>query len=176
MKKRAKKTVLTNISDERMNEALSAYAKADAQIAKINADLDVKITKLRDEKADDLAKLAADKNESFDLVQAYALENKETQFSKKKSLDLSHGVIGFRIGTPKLKNKKGFTWAAVTNMLKEFLPAYVRTVEEPAKDKLLADRNDDIVAPLLIKCGVEVVQDETFYIELKKETAVNECN
>lgn len=159
MAKRVKKTVLTNISESQMNEALTAYAKADASIVRINADLDVKFTKLRDEKT-----------EAFDLVQAFALENKETQFSKKKSLELSHGVIGFRIGTPKLKNKKGFTWAAVTNLLKEFLPGCVRTVDEPAKDKLLADRNDEVVAPLLEKVGVEVVQDEAFYIELKKET------
>lgn len=173
MAKRVKKTVLTNISESQMNEALTAYAKADAQIVKINADLDVKFTKLRDEKADALAKLEIEKSEAFDLVQAFALENKETQFSKKKSLELSHGVIGFRIGTPKLKNKKGFTWAAVTNLLKEFLPGYVRTVDEPAKDKLLADRNDEAVAPLLEKVGVEVVQDEAFYIELKKEVSEN---
>ncbi|MBF0576624.1 host-nuclease inhibitor Gam family protein [Dysgonomonas sp. GY617] len=170
MAKREKKTVLTNISDAQMNEALTVYAKADAQIVKITADLDLAFTKLRDAKADELAKLDAQKSEAFDLVQAYAMENKENQFSKKKSLELTHGVIGFRIGTPKLKNKKGFTWAAVTNLLKEFLPAYVRTVDEPAKDKLLADRNDEAVAPLLKKVGVEVVQDEAFYIELKKET------
>lgn len=173
MAKRVKKTVLTNISESQMNEALTAYAKADASIVKINADLDVKFTKLRDEKADELAKLETEKSEAFDLVQAFALENKDTQFSKKKSLELSHGVIGFRIGTPKLKNKKGFTWAAVINLLKEFLPGYVRTVDEPAKDKLLADRNDEAVAPLLEKVGVEVVQDESFYIELKKEVSEN---
>lgn len=169
MAKRVKKTILTNISDEKMNEALAIYAKSHAQIAKINADLDVKFTKLRDEKADELIKLETEMSEAYDLVQAYALENKDTSFLKKKSMELSHGVIGFRTGTPKLKNKKGFTWAAVTNLLKEFLPAYVRSVDEPAKDKLLADRNDEAVAPLLEKVGVEVVQDETFYIELKKE-------
>ena len=173
MAKRTKKTVLTNISESQMNEALTAYAKADALVVKINADLDVQFTKLRDAKAEELARLETEKNDAFDLIQAYALENKETQFSKKKSLELSHGVIGFRIGTPKLKNRKGFTWAAVTNLLKEFLPAYIRTVDEPAKDKLLADRNDDAVAPLLEKVGVEVVQDEAFYIELKKETNEN---
>lgn len=170
MAKRVRKTILTNISESQMNEAFTTYAKADASIVKINADLDVKFTKLRNEKADELARLEAEKNEAFDLVQAFALENKETHFSKRKSLELSHGIIGFRIGTPKLKNKKGFTWAAVTNLLKEFLPDYIRTVDEPAKDKLLADRNDEAVAPLLEKVGVEVVQDEAFYIELKKET------
>jgi hypothetical protein len=45
----------------------------------------------------------------------------------------------------------------------------VRTVEEPAKDKLLANREDEEVAAMLPKVGVAVVQDETFYVEPKKE-------
>ena len=93
-------------------------------------------------------------------------------FDKKKSLDMAHGILGFRTGTPKLKTLKGFTWPAVTNMLKQFLPAYVRTVDEPAKDKLLADRDAPEVNKFFTKDGIgcEVVQDETFFVELKKET------
>jgi phage host-nuclease inhibitor protein Gam len=81
----------------------------------------------------------------------------------------SETTIGFRTGTPKLKTLKGFTWGAVTNLLKEFLPAYVRTSEEPAKDKLLADREDEVVSALFPKVGISVTQDETFYVEPKKE-------
>jgi phage host-nuclease inhibitor protein Gam len=88
---------------------------------------------------------------------------------KKKSVDGSHGTIGFRTGTPKLKMLKGFTWNAVTNLLGEFLPGYVRTTTEAAKDKLLADRNNPEVAELFPKVGISVVQDEAFFVELKKE-------
>ena len=80
-----------------------------------------------------------------------------------------HGVIGFRTGTPKLKTLKGFTWGAVTNLLKEFLPAYVRVTEEPAKDKLLADRDNEEVSGMFTRVGIAVAQDETFYVEPKKE-------
>jgi hypothetical protein len=52
--------------------------------------------------------------------------------------------------------------------LKEKLPAYIRTVEEPAKDLLLADRLKENVAPILVEIGVQAVQDELFYIETKK--------
>ena len=51
--------------------------------------------------------------------------------------------------------------------LKEKLPGYVRSVDEPAKDLLLADRNKENVAPLLMELGIQVVQDELFYIERK---------
>lgn len=173
MAKRVKKTVLTNISESQMNEALTAYAKADASIVKINADLDVMFTKLRDEKADELAKLEAEKSEAFDLVQAYALENKETQFSKKKSVELTHGTIGFRMGTPKIKTLKGFTQKAVAKLLEKLAPEYVRKTIELDKEKLIADRDKEGMAAKMKDYGVEVVQDESFYIELKKEVSEN---
>lgn len=171
MAKRVKKTVLTNISDEKMNEALAAYAKADASITKINADLDVKFTKLRDEKADELSKLETDKSEAFDLVQAYAMENKDTRFSKKKSLELTHGIIGFRLGTPKIKTLKGFTQKAVAKLLEKLNPEYIRKSVELDKEKLIADRDKEGMAERMRDYGVEVVQEEAFYIELKKETS-----
>jgi len=104
-----------------------------------------------------------------EVMQAFAVENKDELFAKRKSIESVHGTIGFRTGTPKLKTLKGFTWGAVTNLLKEFLPSYVRISEEPAKDKLLADREDEEVAALFPKVGISVTQDETFYVEPKKE-------
>ncbi len=89
---------------------------------------------------------------------------------EKKSLESAHGIIGFRTGNPKLKNMKGFTWAAVTNLCKEFLPQYIRTTEELAKDKLLADRDITEVAAMFSTIGVQVVQEESFYVEPKKES------
>lgn len=52
--------------------------------------------------------------------------------------------------------------------MKTTLPDYVRTTEEPAKDMLLADRHKEHVATRLIDLGIEVVQDELFYIEAGK--------
>ena len=86
-------------------------------------------------------------------------------------MDLVHGIIGFRTGTPKLKLRKGFTWPSVVNLLKEFLPAYIRTTEEPAKDRLLADRDVPEVSTQFQKLGITVDQDETFFVEPKKELA-----
>ena len=38
-----------------------------------------------------------------------------------------------------------------------------------AKDLILADRDEEGMAEQLTKCGVYVDQDETFYVEPKKE-------
>lgn len=168
-KTREKKTVYSGITSEQMEQAFADYAKADARQQKITAEMDVAMTKIREKWQDELAKLAETKDNAFDVMQAYALENREELFSKKKSLDTTHGTIGFRTGTPKLKTLKGFTWNAVVNMLKEFLPGYVRTSEEANKEKLLADRESEEVVALFPKVGITVVQDETFFVEPKKE-------
>lgn len=166
---REKKVVHTGVTSEAMEAAFSEFAIADAKLQKINATIDVQLTAIREKYADDIAKLTDKKEKAFDVLQAFAVENKDEIFSKKKSMDSVHGTIGFRTGTPKLKTLKGFTWPSVTNLLKEFLPAYVRTSEEPAKDKLLADRGLEDVSSLFSKVGITVTQDETFYVEPKKE-------
>lgn len=168
-KTREKKTVYSGITSEQMEQAFAEYAKADARMQKINATMDVEMTRIREKWQEELAKLQEQKDSSFDVMQAYAMENRDELFAKKKSMETVHGTLGFRTGTPKLKTLKGFTWGAVTNLLTEFLPGYVRTVVEPAKDKLLADRDDEQTAALFPKVVITVVQDETFYVEPKKE-------
>ena len=183
--KRQKKTVITGITREAAEEAFGTYAKADAQIEKINAEIDLQCAKIREKYQQKLGELMCDRECAFDTLQAFATENQAELFSKKKSLDMAHGTIGFRTGTPKLKTLKGFTWASALQLAKNFLPfAYIRKTEEIAKDKLLADRDLKEVAlydtqtgdprevtmrEAMAACGIQVSQDETFYVEPKKE-------
>ena len=183
MATRQKKTLIQGITAEQANDAFANYAKADAQINKINADIELQCAKIREKRADELTRLSDKREKAFDTLQAYAVENQAELFTKKKSLEMTHGTIGFRTGTPKLKTLKGFTWASALQLVKEFLPGYVRQTEEIAKDKLLADRDSDVMVagdPLgpgkpmreqMAKCGIAVTQDETFYVEPKKEEA-----
>jgi phage host-nuclease inhibitor protein Gam len=169
VKTREKTVIHSGVSQQEMESAFADYARADAQLQKINAKMDIEMTKIREGHAKEIGRLMEVKEKSFDLLQAFAVENQAELFSKKKSMETVHGILGFRTCTPKLKTLKGFTWGAVTNLLKEFLPAYVRTSEEASKDRLLADRNSDDVAALLPKVGLSVAQDETFFVEPKKE-------
>lgn len=169
MAKREKKVIHSGITSEQMETAFAEYAAADAKLQKINAQMDVQMTAIRERYSQDISKLTETKDKAFEIVQAFAVDNKDDLFTKKKSMEGAHGTFGFRTGTPKLKTLKGFTWGAALNLLKEFLPGYVRVSEEPAKDKLLADRDTEDVAAGMAKCGISVVQDETFFIELKKE-------
>ncbi|MBQ3539842.1 MAG: host-nuclease inhibitor Gam family protein [Bacteroidaceae bacterium] len=172
MAKREKKTIISGVTREVADEALATYAMADAQAAKIAADIELQCVKIREKYADKLAELEGEKATAFDTLQAYASENKGDLFTKKKSLDMVHGTIGFRTGTPKLKTLKGFTWASALTLVKEFLPGYIRQAEEIAKDKLLADRDYKNMPEQMAKCGIQVAQDEIFFVEPKREEVV----
>ncbi|WP_407402445.1 host-nuclease inhibitor Gam family protein [Sodaliphilus sp.] len=169
MATRKKKTIISGVTREAADSAFGQYAKADAQINKINAEIELACAKIREKHADRLSSLAEERDQAFDTLQAFATENQAELFTKKKSLDMTHGTIGFRTGTPKLKTLKGFTWASAVNLVKEFLPSFIRTSEEVAKDKLLADRDEEDMTEKMAKCGIQVVQDETFYVDPKKE-------
>ena len=65
--------------------------------------------------------------------------------------------------------------------MKRLLPSYVRTTEEIAKDRLLAERDTQVIKPgdplgpgvllreVVVDCGISITQDETFFVEPKKE-------
>lgn len=167
-KTRQTKKLLAGVTREAAEEAFASYAKADAKIQKISATMDIEFSKIREKFQAELAELNNEKDKTFEVIQKYAEDNRH-DFGQKKSMEMAHGIIGFRTGTPKLKTRKGFTWSSVTNLLKEFLPDYIRTTEEPAKDRLLADRESPDVNILFDKVGIFVDQDENFFIECKKE-------
>lgn len=168
---RKSKKVETPVSAADYETSLALYANSTAAINKINADMEAKFTKIREEKQQELTMLLAQQEESFDTVQKYCEDNKELMFSdKKKSVDSVFGVIGFRTATPSLKTlAKGITWAMVLDNLKAMkLKKYIRTKEEVDKETLLAERTGKI-ANKFSQIGVKVAQDETFFIDLKSE-------
>ena len=92
------------------------------------------------------------------------------EFAAKRSIDLVHGIIGFRTGQPALKTIKGVKWDHVLDMLKiSKLGKYVRTAEEVDKESLLADRGT-ISQEKLAALGMRVEQADRFYAEPKLET------
>lgn len=169
MANRKKTVVVSGVTREAADEAFANYAKSNAQIEKINAEIELQCAKFRDVYAEQLATLDKEREDAFKTLQVYATENKDELFKKKKSLEMLHGVIGFRTGTPKLKTAKGFTWASVLILMKEKMQKYIRTTEEIAKDRLLADREEEGMAAQMAGVGIVVAQDETFYVEPKTE-------
>jgi phage host-nuclease inhibitor protein Gam len=150
-------------------EVMGIYAKADASIEKINATMDLEISKIRDKYKDKIAAHTLERDEAETKLNLFCTQNKDTYFSSKKTLQLSHGDLGFRTGTPALKPRKSFTLSACLELAKQFLPDYVRTKQELDREALIAARSIDGMEEKYVQIGVQIVQEEKWFIELKKE-------
>jgi len=104
---------------------------------------------------DDLIKAA-----SADL-EAWALAN-PSEFIKPKSIEMMHGTLGFRTGTPKLKLLRGWTWEKVTQAVEGLLPNFIRSKPEVDKEAIIAQREE--LGEFLPTVGLKVDQDEGFFI------------
>jgi phage host-nuclease inhibitor protein Gam len=171
--KRKSQSVSAGITQQQYEEALAKYAKNDAEICGMEAELDERINEIRDEYDTDLNIIQSEQTLLSAVIKGFCMQNRESLFVEKKSVDTLFATLGFRKGRHSLKLLKGFKWEDVVDNLKEALPDYVRTIEEADKEKLLADRDKEEIAKQFAAIGVQVFQDEKFFIDLKKEeTAV----
>ncbi len=89
------------------------------------------------------------------------------EFGKAKSLEMLHGIIGWRTNNPSLRTLAGWTWDRVLEKLKALgWLTYIRAREEPNKQALLADR-ETLGPDELRKLGLRVMQDDEFFVEPK---------
>jgi phage host-nuclease inhibitor protein Gam len=111
--------------------------------------------------------------EKSTVAQAWAEAN-WAEFGSLKSLEFTHGTVGWRSGQPQLRTLSGWTWDRVLEKLKQEadLSGYVRAREEVNKQMILGDRerlgNDGLRG-----LGVRVVQEESFFIEPKLSIVEN---
>jgi len=97
-------------------------------------------------------------------------ESHREDFTKKKSMELPNGTVGFRTGTPKAKTLRGWTWQAVLDTIKRstFAERWLRTKEEVDKEQIIRDyTTKEVDDDALKQVGCEIVQDETFGYEVK---------
>jgi phage host-nuclease inhibitor protein Gam len=168
MKTKNAKRIKNGITALQFDEAMEKYAAAELREAEIKEAMEAEVNEVLEKYEDNLICIAQARNKAFEMAHSYCMANKETLFNGKRKIGGLHGIAGFRLGTPRLKTMPGSDWNNVLHQLKQKLPDYVRITEEPAKDLLLACRNRENVAPLLAEIGIQVVQDEIFFIELKK--------
>jgi len=133
----------------------------------LTADLDTELAAARSRYETTLGNLSARIDALTEQVRDWALANPE-EFGKKKSLEFSQGVIGFRTGMPKLKTLSGFTFARVLHMLSsvKWGRAFIRVKEEADKEGLIsAYTSKNISTSELREIGVRVYQEESFFVE-----------
>jgi phage host-nuclease inhibitor protein Gam len=165
-KKLIKKTTIKDF--EAANGKLADLKMTDAELQKVEAELNIKRTKLEQEYADKIDSLRENKLLLQTDIELFAEMNKDNLLDKR-SWALFHGDFGYR-QSQKLATLPKFNWGRVLDSIKstggKFL-AYIRTKEEIAKDELKTDiQQGAITAVEANKIGVKIDVIDNFYIEL----------
>lgn len=164
--KRKKTPVNTPPTRKEANEVFNKYAKASADLSVLQANLEKEIAAIREEYEPRISQLTEEADKHYERLQLFAEKNEEL-FDKNRSIKMTHGQIGFRLGTPALKTEKGFTWAAVAKLVEDKIPDYLKVTKSVDRKKIISDREK--LGDLLEKVGCKVVQTETFFVKLKDE-------
>jgi phage host-nuclease inhibitor protein Gam len=169
-KTKTKKTTISNVSLEDAQLASESYAVAATKLSKVEAKMNEELNKVKSKYQDEITDLKEELELPIETLEVFAKEQQD-KWGKKKSMELLHCVIGFRTGTPKVTKDKKFTWDAIVELVKKqkaFKP-FIRTSEELNKDAILSCKDDEMLKTLKHECYIEVVQEESFYVEAKKE-------
>jgi phage host-nuclease inhibitor protein Gam len=173
MANRLKKKTISNVTLDQAQEASETFAVKWNSLAKLQAKMNEDINRVRSKYTDELTELQDALKEPQETLEAFAKEQK-TGWSKK-SMELVHTTIGFRIGNPKVVKGKRFTWDGVLDLVKKnkvLAPLFVRTKEELNKEAILATKDTKILDKLKDVADVTIEQEECFYVEAKVEELV----
>jgi phage host-nuclease inhibitor protein Gam len=171
---RTKKKATVLINKEELPEQMRKFAFATSRIKAIEAEIEIEKQSLVKKYGAKLLVLNQDRDDAVDALQAFAEHHRDELFTTKKSMDLSHGIIGFRKGTPKVdKDKKAKSWEEIIAEVKLIDEIFIRKSEEVDKEQIIAHRDDDEVMEKFEAIGIRVKQDDNFFVEAKVEELVN---
>lgn len=151
-------------------KALTNYKENSNSLTSITSERDAKIAAIMKEYEGQVANLENVKVQQFNTIKNFCLQNKDTLFSEKKRSITNHiATFGLRKDTPSVVTD-GKNWEAITKLVKQKLPAFIRTVEEVNKAEILAKRAE--IGLLIKECGMKIKQEDKFFITLLEETPV----
>ena len=165
---------MTRIKPDAVVPAVKNLEEADSVLARIAAlkrNLSLIEAAMNDE-IDSAKRRASEEAEPytaeiFTLEQAlsrFAAYNKAEMFTKRKSLDLTFGVLGFRASS-KLRLLPKHTWDSVLQALHDDgRTDLIRVKEEPDKEALKS-RTPEYLKAL----GCRIIQEDIFFYELAEQ-------
>lgn len=159
--------MISSATREEAEQALAVVARCTSELKKIEAQMELEYQRIQEKYREKIDGLNQEQVEPKEVIEVWA--KSDCRNWEGKSVDLAHGTVGFRTGTPKLEKAKGFTWEAITVLLQKYFPDLVRTKNEPAKETIIAMRDEKEFEKVAEKCHLSVVQDETFFIKTREE-------
>lgn len=165
--KMAKKLRKTTIKTrEELEQVLGEYAQQVLERDRLTVAMEREIAEIRQRYEQPIAACVDVGDGLFDDILAWASLHPDA-FGDRKSLDLLHGRIGFRIGPPAVRQISGVKTEHSVELLMG--TDWVRVKYELDKERILADMaagHDDVP---LREAGLQIVRTETFYADIKRE-------
>lgn len=165
---RVRKIVTEAPAKEDLQGIARQAADAQSDLKKIEAMIEKQVNKIRAKYQPEITKLQELEKEALHKLEAYVLENR-SEFDKKRSRDLTHGIIGLRVSTPSVKIARGLASKIVGILEESQLGQFIRTKKELDKEAVLRSREDQSTVERLTKLGVTIEQKEAFYFQPKEE-------
>lgn len=163
---------LTRLSE--VEKAANELQRIKAQISARTAKANEEISKVRDAAVEELGDLEEQAIRLESSIQKFAEANRDDEelfAGGKKSIELDSCTIGFKLGRASIVLRDGWSEQdAVTELQGNRLHSYVTKKEEVKLDKsaiMKAYNADKLTDKDLKAYGLELKQDESFFIELK---------
>jgi phage host-nuclease inhibitor protein Gam len=155
------------ITEQQALDNMKVLATLNGQLDNVNSHAKLDAIALSNKYADKIKELESQIAVAEATVKQYVNDNRDKVMNGKKSTKFGLGTIGFRTGKPKVSLLPEMDWSAVIQKAKKLLPTYVREEWALQKDKILSDfANRPDAKEALEPIGLEIIQDETFFIKL----------
>lgn len=171
---RATKRITTTIENrEELESAMGEYARYQTELLTLEAEMNQRIHDIKAEYEERVAGLSEAADGLVEDMNNWACLN-ATEFGNKKSIELLHGVIGFRTGTPCVRVRRGMQEEQLVKQLQATAHGdLLRTKIELDKQAVLAavshPERGAKTAKELAGLGIQVSQTERFFAEAKIE-------
>jgi phage host-nuclease inhibitor protein Gam len=144
-----------------VDDALLEIAQIDGRVARSEALVNEQIQAWKDQLVDETDDDLARKERLAKDLQEFCEFHKD-EFTGKRSRELNHGTVGFRLSTALAALGK-HTWASVLDLLKAAQrTSFIRVKEEIDKE---AVRSADLPADELAAIGMQMKEKDEFYFE-----------
>lgn len=162
----SKITIKINTRDE-AESAMQQLAKYTHKRDKVMAKMNQELTDVRARYENEITQHGETISAQEKALKKWADRSPEL-FGKLRSLKMTHGIIGYRIGQPAVKLITGISVDRAIAFVKERLPQFIRVKEEIDKEGILAERANLTGAELAL-AGLRIEQAEKFFVEPEKD-------
>ena len=166
MSKRYTRKISRLLTKKEVEKVMEGYAQLEVEKEVLQQNYEEELNKLKARFEPQIAALNEHMEDQADQLQYYA-ETHYQQFKKHRSMSTAFGNLGFRLCPPKVKILEGYDLKEIVENVDQNKPELIVVKKSLNKEQILKHREEPEFIEMLHRLGLDVVQDESFFIEPK---------